>query len=157
MKLAWILLGVLLPLAAAVAQPAAPLVDAMRGPTPIPSATQPPLLRNAVNDDNRLQRNYSLQPPISPHRVDGYQVTKDFNKCMDCQARATTAFSQAVPVSATHYIDRNGRVLDHISTRRYYCQQCHVAQDPVPPLVANGFKGDPADAARAPAPTPAKK
>ena len=153
MKLPVFLLAALLPLGGALAQNA-PFLDAARGPTPIPEATKPPLLRNAVNDDNRPRRNYSLQPPIIPHRVDGYQVTKDFNKCLDCHAREKTAFSQAVPVSATHYIDRNGKTLDRISTRRYFCQQCHVAQDPVQPLVGNGFRGDPADSAP---PAPAAK
>lgn len=129
---------------------AAPLVDAARGPTPITATTEPPRLGNAVNDDDRLRRNYSYQPPIIPHRIDGYQVDKNFNKCLDCHAREKTAFSQAIPVSATHYIDRSGKVLDHISTRRYFCKQCHVAQENVPPLVGNGFRGDPADAASAP-------
>lgn len=129
---------------------AAPLVDATRGPTPIPETTEPPRLGNAVNDDNRLPRNYSQQPPVIPHRIDGYQVDKNFNKCLDCHAREKTAFSQAVPVSATHYVDRSGKVLDHISTRRYFCKQCHVAQENVPALVGNAFRGDPADAASAP-------
>ena len=129
---------------------AEPFVDAMRGPTAITATTEPPRLGNQVNDDNRLRRNYSYQPPVIPHRIDGYQVDKNFNKCLDCHARERTAFSQAIPVSETHYIDRSGKVLDHISTRRYFCQQCHVAQEGVPPLVGNGFRGDRADAASAP-------
>lgn len=154
MKLLRVFIGLALALAGPLLQ-AAPFVDAARGATPIAQETKAPRLGNAVNDDNRVKRNYSLQPPIIPHRVDGYQVTKDFNKCLDCHARDKTSFSQAIPVSATHYIDRNGKVLDHISTRRYFCQQCHVAQDAVAPLVGNGFQGDPADAP--PAPTPTKK
>ena len=129
---------------------AEPLVDAMRGPVPIMETTAPPRLGNSINDDNRLKRNYSQQPPVIPHRIDGYQVDKNFNKCLDCHARERTAFSQAVPVSETHYIDRSGKVLPHISTRRYFCQQCHVAQEGVPPIVGNGFRGDRADAASAP-------
>src|SRR6476659_1137211 len=101
---------------------AAPLVDAMRGPTPITATTEPPSLGNQVNDDNRLPRNYSQQPPIIPHRIDGYQVDKNFNKCLDCHARENTALSQAIPVSASHYRDRSGKVLDNISTRRYFCK-----------------------------------
>jgi cytochrome c-type protein NapB len=147
MKLPLLASSLLLLLSAATAQPQAPhFFDALRGRTPIPAEAQPPPLRNAINDDSRLKRNYSLQPPVIPHRVDGYQVTKDFNKCLDCHAREKTAFSQAVPVSATHYLDRSGKVLGQISTRRYFCQQCHVAQEPVPPLVPNSFRGDPADA-----------
>jgi nitrate reductase (cytochrome), electron transfer subunit len=135
--------------AAMVCAQAAPLVDATRGETPITATTAPPRLGNAVNDDQRLPRNYSRQPPIIPHRIDGYQVDKNFNKCLDCHARDKTAFSQAVPVSASHYVDRNDKVLDRISTRRYFCNQCHVAQQSVAPLVGNGFQGDPAETAPA--------
>ena len=131
-------LAALLALAAAAAW-AEPLVDAMRGKTPILEATQPPRLSNAVNDDNRLPRNFAQQPPVIPHRVDGYQIDKNFNKCLDCHARAKTAFSQAVPVSSTHYVDRDGKVLEQISTRRYFCMQCHVAQEAAKPLVGNSF------------------
>ena len=63
------------------------LIDAARGPVPIVEATQPPRLGNAVNDDVRRARNYGTQPPIIPHRIDGYQVDKNFNKCLDCHAR----------------------------------------------------------------------
>ena len=60
--------------AIAGAQAPAPgrLVDPMRGPVPIPESTQPPRLTNSVNDDVRLPRNYAMQPPVIPHRVDGY-------------------------------------------------------------------------------------
>ena len=129
----------LLALAAAQAR-AEPLVDAMRGPTPILEATKPPRLSNAVNDDNRMPRNFALQPPVIPHRVDGYQIDKNFNKCLDCHARGKTEFSLAVPVSSTHYINREGKVLAQVSTRRYFCMQCHVAQEPAKPLVGNSFQ-----------------
>jgi cytochrome c-type protein NapB len=132
-------LAATLALAAALAW-AEPLVDAMRGPTPIPNATQPPRLSNAVNDDNRVPRNYAQQPPVIPHRVDGYQIDKNFNKCLDCHARAKTDFSLAVPVSSTHYMNREGKVLAQVSTRRYFCLQCHVAQEAAKPLVGNSFQ-----------------
>jgi cytochrome c-type protein NapB len=126
------------------AQTAAPAFnDAMRGPVPITDSTLPPRLTNAVNDDVQPPRNYDTQPPIIPHRVDGYQVDRNFNKCLDCHARGKTEVSQAVPVSSTHYRDRNNKVLDHVSTRRYFCLQCHVAQEAVAPLVGNSFKGVP--------------
>ena len=128
---------------------AAPFEDAARGPAAITATTEPPRLGNAVNDEVRPKRNYSTQPPIIPHRIDGYQVDKNFNKCLDCHAREKTAFTQAIPVSATHYVDRSGKVLEHISTRRYFCKQCHVVQENVPPLVGNSFRSDPAEAASA--------
>lgn len=139
--------------------------DAARGRTPIPESTDPPRLTNWVNNDERRPRNYDMQPPTIPHRIDGYQVDRNFNKCLDCHALERTGFTQAVPVSPTHYIDRAGKTLPTISTRRYFCLQCHVAQEPVRGIVGNSFEsvnslmGKSAAVAPAPAPakTPAKK
>jgi cytochrome c-type protein NapB len=117
------------------------LIDPARGTVAVVGTTQPPRLGNAINDDVKRPRNYEQQPPTIPHRVDGYQVDKNFNKCLDCHARSKTEFSQAVPVSKTHYLDRSGKALEQISTRRYFCNQCHVPQDAVTPLVGNGFEG----------------
>lgn len=117
-----------------------PFVDAARGPTAVVDTTKPPLLGNAVNDDLRRTRNYAMQPPTIPHRVDGYQVDKNFNKCLDCHARSKTSVSQAIPVSVTHYMDRDGHMLGQVSTRRYFCMQCHVPQDAARPLVDNRFE-----------------
>ena len=132
-------LGATLAVAQQSPQPGRPFIDAARGPTAIPDSTKPPLLGNAINDDVRRTRAYAMQPPLIPHRVDGYQVDKNFNKCLDCHARTRTEMTQAIPVSITHYMDREGRVLGQVSTRRYFCMQCHVAQDPVRPLVNNTF------------------
>ncbi len=139
MNLRHTLLALLLLASAAIAAPPA-VQDAMRGPVPITEMTKPPLLTNAVNDDVRRTRSYAMQPPTIPHRVDGYQVDKNFNKCLDCHARAKSEFTQAIPVSDTHYIDRSSTVLAQISTRRYFCMQCHVTQEPVGALVPNTFE-----------------
>lgn len=141
-RLGLLLLSLLLRAAFAQVPPAAPSIfhDAARGTTPILESTQQPRLTNWTNDDERRPRNYDMQPPVIPHRVDGYQVNRDFNKCLDCHARERTGFSGAVPVSPTHYINRAGTVLPTISTRRYFCMQCHVAQEPVRPLVHNDFQ-----------------
>jgi cytochrome c-type protein NapB len=125
---------------APVAAWAEPIIDAMRGATPILQATQPPRLANEVNDDVRQPRNFALQPPVIPHRVNGYQVDKNFNKCLDCHAHTKTLFSQAVPVSLTHFVSRDGRPLGQVSTRRYFCLQCHVSQEAAKPLVGNSYR-----------------
>ena len=116
------------------------LVDAMRGATPIMEKTQPPRLGNEVNDDVRQPRNFALQPPVIPHRVNGYQIDKNFNKCLDCHGHTKTEFSQAVPVSLTHFVNREGRPLGEVSTRRYFCLQCHVPQEANAPPVGNTFR-----------------
>jgi len=129
-------LAAVLALAAALAW-AEPVVDAMRGDTPILKTTTPPRLSNEVNDDARQPRFFPLQPPVIPHRVNGYQIDKNFNKCLDCHAHAKTQFSLAVPVSLTHFVNREGQRLGQVSTRRYFCMQCHVPQEPNQPLVGN--------------------
>lgn len=143
MNLRPLLLILALPVAALVSAAEPPsFVDAARGPTPLVESTQPPRVGNQVNDDVRLPRNYPAQPPVIPHRTDGYQVDRNFNKCLDCHARAKTAFSGAVPVSPSHYMDRSGKVLDQISSRRYFCNQCHVPQEAnAKPFVRNTFQG----------------
>src|SRR3546814_15822635 len=42
-------------------------------------------------------------------------------------------------ISVTHYMNREGQMLADVSPRRYFCTDCHVPQDAVPPLVANTF------------------
>jgi len=119
---------------------AEPMYDKARGTTPVLETTQPPVLGNAINDDVRRTRNYAQQPPVVPHRIDGYQVDKNFNKCLDCHSRTKAEAYRAVPVSVTHYHDRDGNTLEQISTRRYFCVQCHVPQENVSPFVKNTFE-----------------
>jgi cytochrome c-type protein NapB len=116
-----------------------PFVDAMRGSTPIPSETRPPPIFPTENKDIRRTRNYAMQPPTIPHSIDNYQVDKDFNRCMACHARTQAQETGAIPVSITHYMDRNNNVLAEVSPRRYFCVQCHVAQADAKPLVNNTF------------------
>lgn len=164
----WVLLAALA-CGAAMAQTKAPaaaasspgFIDAARGPTPILENTRQQRMTNWVNNDERRPRNYDMQPPTIPHRVDGYQIDRNFNKCLDCHARERTGFTNAIPVSPTHYLDRAGKVLPTISTRRYFCMQCHVAQEPVKPLVRNDFQDVDTvvrgSAQAVPAPSAAKK
>lgn len=119
---------------------AEPVIDHARGATPVLETTTPPVLGNTINDDVRRTRNYAQQPPVIPHRIDSYQVDKNFNKCLDCHSRTKAETYQAVPVSVTHYHDRDGNTLEQISTRRYFCVQCHVPQENVNPLVQNNFE-----------------
>lgn len=140
------------------AAPPTPFADAMRGPVPIADSTNPPdLPGGAENKDIRRTRAYPMQPPTIPHRVDGYQIDRNVNKCLTCHARAKTEQTQAIPVSVTHYMDRGGNVLADISPRRYFCDQCHVAQMDVKPLVANTFQDVDTVLKDAAAKAPAKK
>ena len=131
----WLVSGV------AAAAPPQGLTDAMRGSTPIADETKPPLLPGgAENKDIRRTRAYSMQPPTIPHRTDGYQIDRNANRCLTCHSRTKAEEAQAVPIGVTHYMDRDGNVLADVSPRRYFCDQCHVPQMELKPLVGNTFQ-----------------
>ncbi len=116
------------------------LIDSMRGPVPIAEETRPPPLGNPENRDVRRERSYSMQPPTIPHKIDNYQVDLNVNTCLLCHSRTQAPLTQAVAVSVSHYMDRDGNFLAQISPRRYFCQQCHVVQFEVRPRVENRFE-----------------
>jgi cytochrome c-type protein NapB len=151
-----------LALAASLAIAQAPkAVDAMRGVTPVGDESRPPPLGNVENKDVRRERAYSMQPPTIPHKIDGYQVDRNVNACLGCHSRGRAPVTQAVAVSVSHYMDRDGNFLAEISPRRYFCEQCHVPQVDAKPLVGNSFVDVDEilrrPAAAAPAKAPAKR
>ncbi len=93
-----------------------------------------------IPDQAPIERDYVQQPPLIPHKVEGYEVTINFNKCMDCHAWSRYKETGATKVSLTHFKDRDGGELSNISPRRYFCMQCHVPQTDAKPLVANTFQ-----------------
>ena len=134
-----LLVGATLVAVLAHAAPNLPLVDPMRGATALDQEAKPPLMQTTENKDVRRGRAYAQQPPTIPHQTDGYQVDKSFNKCLNCHARSKAEQTQAIPVSITHYIGREGMPLASIAPARYFCTQCHVTQVEAKPLVENTF------------------
>jgi len=123
------------------AQPGQPgLTDPMRGSAAILDEPRPPALQNQENKDVRRVRSHPMQPPTIPHKIDGYQVDRDVNRCLFCHSRARIEETRAIPLSVTHYMDRDGNVRGDVSPRRYFCTQCHVPQDDVKPPVENRFE-----------------
>ena len=114
--------------------------DKMRGPTPLNETAPPPPIVNPDNSDVRRSRNYAMQPPVVPHKIEGYQLDKNANRCMMCHARTKTQESQAPMISVTHFMDREGNFLAELSPRRYFCLQCHVPQADLNPLIGNDLK-----------------
>ncbi len=139
----WIALIIVSILAiAAAAQPTvpnAPFHDALRGTTPLDEEATPPLMAPTENSDVIRGRAYAQQPPTIPHKIDGYQLDRNANRCLACHAGSRAAESGAVPVGISHYTNRENETLGHIAPRRYFCTQCHVPQADTKPLVANTF------------------
>ncbi len=98
-----------------------------------------PRIGRVENKDIKRKRNYPMQPPVIPHKTRDYQVNLKVNKCLSCHSRTRTEESQAPMVSVTHFMDREGNFLAEVSPRRYFCQQCHVTQTDVKPVVNSTF------------------
>jgi nitrate reductase (cytochrome), electron transfer subunit len=112
-------------------------LDQLRGA--LVEEAPPPRMAPVENRDLRRARNYPEQPPTIPHKIEGYQIDRNANRCLACHSRAATGESQAPMVSITHFMDRDGQFLAAVSPRRYFCNQCHVPQHEVEPLVGNDF------------------
>lgn len=113
-------------------------IDTLRQ-APINVEPNPPAMQAVLNKDIKEMRNYPMQPPVIPHKIDGYQLDLKVNKCMSCHARHRTGDTQAPMVSVTHYMDRDNNFLAELSPRRYFCTQCHVPQLDAKLLVENDF------------------
>lgn len=99
-----------------------------------------PRLGNEENKDIKRKRNYPMQPPTIPHKIASYRIDLNSNKCLSCHSRRKVSDSQAPMISVTHYMDRDGNFLAEVSPRRYFCNQCHVSQNEVKPIVENTFQ-----------------
>ncbi len=91
-------------------------------------------------DTSPLPRDFVQQPPLIPHTIEGYIVSKEFNKCMDCHAWSRAGQAKATKISITHFKSREGAEMSSVSPNRYFCNQCHVSQTDSKPLVGNTFK-----------------
>ena len=91
-------------------------------------------------DHGPADRDFVQQPPLIPHTTQGYQITLNFNKCMDCHSRVRAEETGAPTVAKSHFLDRDDKKLANISPRRYFCMQCHVPQFDAKPLVENVYK-----------------
>lgn len=87
-----------------------------------------------------LPRDFVQQPPLIPHTIEGYLISKEFNKCMDCHSWARSKEANATKISITHFKTREGAEMSSVSPQRYFCNQCHVSQTDSKPLVGNTFK-----------------
>jgi cytochrome c-type protein NapB len=134
-----LLLVALLGAATVYAADAPMQVQSLRGDTPIDQTPEPDMYRN-IKDVKPLPRDFVQQPPLIPHSIRDYQVTMNFNKCMDCHGWAKAREAGATRVSVTHFKTREGVELSNISPLRYFCTQCHVPQADAAPLVANTFR-----------------
>ncbi len=107
-------------------------VKALREAPVNQSDVAPDLYKQSTPADG-FGRAYRQQPPLIPHKIDGYQISTDNNACMTCHDWPGNTRVKAPKISETHYVDRQG-------APRYFCTQCHVPQADAKPLVGNTFE-----------------
>ena len=112
----------------------------LRGGTEISEDSVPPQSSKWMHDSDPIMRQYVQQPPLVPHRVEGYRINKKFNKCLTCHSWSNYKTSGATKISPTHFVDHQGVEGDNVAGRRYFCLQCHVPQRQVQPIVGNSFQ-----------------
>lgn len=119
---------------------AAQEVHSLRGATTIKDTAQVHDVKRQNTDAGKMKRAYRQQPPMIPHKIDGYQIDLKANKCMRCHDWPYNTDEQATKISETHYINREGVALDRVARTRWFCTQCHVPQVNARALVRNTFK-----------------
>jgi cytochrome c-type protein NapB len=105
------------------------------------SMAKEPARTKVINVEGGIERSFEQQPPMIPHAVDTYTIDLKNNGCMKCHSEETYEKEKAPKIGDSHYVDRDGKVLSKLSSRRYFCNQCHVAQEDAEPLVQNNFTG----------------
>lgn len=125
--------------AAGVAQEAGLQLRSLGGERSLEQTNTAPDIEKQSVPAGGFGRVYRQQPPLIPHKVDGYQVSTTNNACMNCHDWPGHVEAKAPKASETHYVDREGIRLDKIAGTRYFCQQCHVPQADAKPLVTNTF------------------
>ncbi|NND69504.1 MAG: nitrate reductase cytochrome c-type subunit; periplasmic nitrate reductase electron transfer subunit [Halioglobus sp.] len=85
-------------------------------------------------------RAWPMQAPTIPHSTEGFSITKEFNQCLMCHNAQMAPAMKAPAVGVSHYQNRDGRYLNDVSPRRFFCDQCHVPQFEDAPAVANIYQ-----------------
>jgi len=115
-------------------------IESLRGSHNLDELSLDAGVKKMAKDGDPVQRNYVQQPPVIPHSIKGYRVNLKSNKCLSCHSWNNYQASGATKISQTHFEDRDGHALAEVSSRRYFCVQCHVPQANAKPLVGNTFK-----------------
>lgn len=99
-----------------------------------------PMFHNEPKERDLPALNYVNQPPMVPHAVKNYQVTKNVNQCLTFHSPEAYRVTGATRISPTHFMDRDDNIVGSTSPLRYFCLQCHISQSDVEPIVPNEFK-----------------
>jgi len=112
----------------------------LRGLAELDETREADSFKPVPRDRRPYRSDYVYQPPLIPHKIRGYELSTNANKCLSCHSFKNAPDSGATKISVTHYATRQGQILSDVSPRRYFCLQCHVVQTDTRELVNNNFK-----------------
>ena len=112
----------------------------LRGLTELDETREADSFKPVPRDRRPYRSDYVYQPPLIPHKIRGYELSTNANKCLSCHSFKNAVESGATKISVTHYATREGQILSDVSPRRYFCLQCHVVQTDTRELINNTFK-----------------
>lgn len=116
-------------------------VDPQRKELALDGGSAAPMKHRVDVVQGGIDRSYLGQPPMIPHDIEKYEITLGVNGCLKCHSDATYQAEKTKRTPDSHYLDRDGNKLEHLSNRRYFCTQCHAPQLSGAPLVENLFQG----------------
>jgi nitrate reductase (cytochrome), electron transfer subunit len=115
-------------------------VSSLRGDLALDENSSEPEMKHWQLDRDPIQRDHVKQPPLIPHKTQGYKINLKFNKCMSCHSWTKYKEAGATKISQSHFEDRDNNVMANVAARRYFCTQCHVPQVDAKPIVENTFQ-----------------
>lgn len=121
-------------------------VQSLRGATPIDAESTEPARVRYRDGDERIARTFEEQPPLAPHATEKYEITVTENRCMNCHSWADHIEAGATMIADSHFVGGKASAEAKLEGRRYFCNQCHVAQADSKPLVENTFQVSAGDA-----------
>jgi len=118
-------------------------VTSLRGANELDAAAKPFDQKKPIKQDGGFDRGWELQPPSIPHSIEKDRISLQENTCLKCHSAANYEKENAPKAGDSHFLDRDSNELKKVSTRRWFCDQCHTQQLDTSPLVENTFKGVP--------------
>lgn len=115
-------------------------VNSLRGKTAIDAPSVTVQNTEWKDGEGKIDREFRVQPPMIPHKTEGYDINLQVHTCLGCHSWGNAKFVGATKVAISHYINRKGVQTADISGNRYFCVQCHAPQKKVAPLIPNEFQ-----------------
>lgn len=122
---------------------AADAVKSLRGDQALDKESVRPGRARPMEARGGFERTWKEQPPMIPHDVSKDRISLQNNSCLKCHSKDNYKKEDA-PLAGkdnSHFTNRDGKVLDNVAQRRWFCNQCHAPQLSADPLVENTFQG----------------